>query len=272
MINVATRRGVNRSGVILLCVAFTLLTVLCVLPGLFTPYDPLLTNAEQAFLAPSIAHPLGTDQVGRDVWARIVYGAQSSVFVGVGATAVALLIGSLLGALGSAFPSRITFSMNRSVEVLMAVPELLIALLVVAIAGPGPISVFLALSIASIPAYLNVTRVKAITIRRGESVQSARVLGLHPTRIFARYILFEAVQPAIALSVIGVGLAIMTAAGLSFLGLGVQAPAPNWGLMLAEAQDYLARAWWLVVFPGVALTLTVGVFMMLGREVQKWMR
>ena len=268
----SSKREFDRWRFVFLCLAFMFIAALCLIPGLFTPYDPLLTNAEQAFRAPSIAHPLGTDQVGRDVWARIAYGAQSSVFVGVGATAVALLIGSLLGTLGSAIPARITFSLNRSVEVLMAVPELLIALLVVALAGPGPFSVFLALSIASIPAYLNVTRVKAITIRRGESVQSARVLGLRPTRIFTRYILFEAVQPAIALSAIGIGVAIMTAAGLSFLSLGVQAPTPNWGLMLAEAQDYLARAWWLIVFPGVALTLTVGAFMMLGREVQKWMR
>lgn len=261
-----------RLPVLIALTALTAIVAFCIAPQLFTPYDPLLTNAEQAFIAPSTAHPFGTDQVGRDVWARLVYGAQSSVLVGVGATALALLFGSLLGTIGSVVPARMSFSMNRSVEVLMAVPELLIALLVVAIAGPGPLSVFIAISIASIPAYLNVTRVTALTIRQGESVQSARVLGLSAARIFVRYIFSEAVRPAIALSAIGVGLAIMTAAGLSFLGLGVQAPTPNWGLMLAEAQDYLARAWWLVVFPGVVLTVTVGAFMLIGRELQKWMR
>lgn len=246
--------------------------LLCMIPAAFTPFDPLLTDAQSAFLPPSAQHPMGTDQVGRDVWARIAFGAQSSVSVGVGATAIALVLGATLGALGSAIPRSLNFSMNRGVEVLLAVPELLVALLVVAIVGPGPFSVFVALSIASIPAYFNVTRIAAFNVRQGESVQSARVLGVRPSRIFSRYILFEAIQPAVALSAIGVGLAILTAAGLSFLGLGVQAPTPNWGLMLAEAQDYLSRAWWLVVFPGVVLTLTVAALMVIGRRIQQWMR
>lgn len=246
--------------------------LLCVIPAAFSPFDPLLTDAQNAFQPPSVQHPMGTDQVGRDVWARIAYGAQSSVAVGVGATAIALVLGALLGALGSVIPRSLNFSMNRGVEVLLAVPELLLALLVVAIAGPGPFSVFIALAIAAIPAYVNVTRIAAFNVRQGESVQRSRVLGVRPSRIFLRYILFEAVQPAVALSAIGVGLAILTAAGLSFLGLGVQAPTPNWGLMLAEAQDYLSRAWWLVVFPGVVLTFTVAALMVIGKRVQQWMR
>jgi ABC-type dipeptide/oligopeptide/nickel transport system permease subunit len=145
-------------------------------------------------------------------------------------------------------------------------------LFVIALLGPGPVSVFIALSIAAIPAYVNVSRASALTARSSESVLTARVMGLSSSRIFARYVAVEAIQPAIALFSLGVSFTILTAASLSFLGLGVQAPTPDWGLMLAEARDYLARAWWLITFPGIALTATVASFAVLGRAVQRSMR
>lgn len=245
---------------------------MCFFPQLFTPYDPLQTHASDAFEPPSFAHPLGTDQVGRDVWSRIAFGAQSSVLTGVLATVLALVFGSAIGAVSAMLRRGLSFSVNRSTEVLMAVPELLIALLVVALLGPGALSVFVAISIASIPAYANVTRVTAVAVRQSDSVQTAQVLGVSKSTLFSRYILLQSIQPALALSAIGVGAAILTAAGLSFLGLGVQAPTPNWGLMLAEAQDYLSRGWWLIIFPGLALSITVASLMTLGRVMQRWMR
>ena len=150
----------------------------------------------------------------------------------------------------------------------MALPEFLLALFVVALLGPGPLSVFVALAIAAVPGYANVSRAAAMTARQGESVFSARVIGLSPQRIFVRYIGVEAAQPALALFPLGVSFTILTAASLSFLGLGVQPPSPDWGVMLAEARSYLTRAWWLMLFPGIALTATVAAFAMLGRWVQ----
>lgn len=248
------------------------LALVLLVPSLFTPYDPLSTNAAAAFQAPSTAHPLGTDQIGRDVWARIVFGASSSVLVGLGATVVAMLIGTVVGTSAGMLPRAATYSLSRGVEVLMAMPEFLLALFIVAIIGPGPFGVFIALALASLPAYANVSRSAALTIRSGESVRAARILGLSPRRIFVRYIAPEAVQPVVALAALGAGITILAAASLSFLGLGVQAPTPDWGLMLAESRDYLARAWWLVVYPGLVLSLTVAALAVLGRSLQRRLR
>ena len=247
-------------------------TLAIVAPSLLTPYDPFTTNAAQAFQPPSLQHPFGTDQVGRDVWARIAYGARTSVLVGLAASILALIIGASLGSAASLVGRAANYSLSRGVEVLMALPEFLLALFVIALLGPGTVSVFIALSIAAIPAYVNVSRASALTARSSESVLTARVMGLSSTRIFARYVAVEAIQPAIALFSLGVSFTILTAASLSFLGLGVQAPTPDWGLMLAEARDYLARAWWLITFPGIALTATVASFAVFGRAVQRSMR
>jgi len=258
---------------VMISAAFLAVIAIAVIaPSMLTPHDPFSTNAGAAFEAPSMQHPFGTDQVGRDVWSRVVFGARSSVLVGLAATMLALLIGSILGTASSLFGRSANYSLGRGVEVLMALPEFLLALLVIALLGPGPVSVFVALTIASIPAYVNVSRSSALVARNSDSVLTAHVLGLSRSRIFTRYIAVEAVQPAIALFSLGVSFAILTAASLSFLGLGVQAPTPDWGLMLAEARDYLARAWWLITFPGVVLTATVASFAVLGRALQRRLR
>lgn len=249
-------------------VVLTIVTLMLLVPQLLTPFDPLATNARDALQPPSLEHPLGTDQVGRDVWSRIVFGARSSILVGFTATVLALTIGVLVGSAIGMLPSAANYSLRRGVEVVMALPEFLLALLVVALLGPGPLSVFVALTIAAVPGYANVSRAAAMTARQGESVFSARVIGLSPQRIFIRYVGFEAVQPALALFPLGLSFTILTAASLSFLGLGVQPPSPDWGVMLAEARSYLSRAWWLMLFPGIQLTATVAASALLGRWVQ----
>jgi len=241
-------------------------------PSLLTPYDPFTTNAQGAFQPPSFEHLFGTDQVGRDVWTRIIFGARTSVLVGLAATLLALIVGSALGTASSIIGRSANYSLSRGVEVLMALPEFLLALFVIALLGPGPFSVFIALSIAGIPAYVNVSRASALATKNGDSVLTAKLMGLSRSRIFFRYIAVEAAQPSIALFSLGVSFAILTAASLSFLGLGVQAPTPDWGLMLAEARDYLARAWWLIMFPGLILTATVASFAVVGRSIQRRLR
>lgn len=249
---------------------FVVLAVL--MPQLFTPLNPTSTEPGSAFLPPSAAHPLGTDQVGRDVWSRIVHGAQSSVVLGVVATSIAVIIGAAIGSATSLLPRSANYALGRGVEALMALPEFLIALIVVALLGPGQWGVLVALAIAAIPAYANVSRSIALTVRASESVRGARILGLSPQRMFFRYVVPETVQPVLALATLGVSVAILSAAGLSFLGLGVQSPTPDWGLMLAESSDYFRRAWWLVVFPGLFLSLTVGSLTVLGRYVERRLR
>lgn len=249
-----------------------LIALFMVAPGIFTPYDALTTQASDAFRPPSADHLLGTDQVGRDVWTRIVYGAQSSVVIGLIATVIAALVGATVGTITAVTSRFAAYSLTRSVEVLMALPEFLLALMIVALAGPGPITIMVALAIVAIPAYANVARGVALTQRSSESVRGATILGLSPSRIFVRYLLAESIQPVLALATLGVGVTILAAAGLSFLGLGVQAPTPNWGLMLAESRSYFDRAWWLVVFPGLFLSLTVGAFTVLGKSIERRLR
>lgn len=255
--------------------AFLILSVLLLwllVPSLIAPYDPLTPNAALAFQAPSVEHPLGTDQVGRDVLSRIIFGARSSVLVGLCATLVAVALGGFIGTSAAMLPRAARFTLRRGTEVLMVLPELLLALFVIALVGPGVLGVFIALSLAAIPAYANVSRTTAIVTRGSESVQAATVIGLSPTRIFFRYILVETAQPLAALAALGIGVMILTAAGLSYLGLGVQAPTPDWGVMLAESSDYFARAWWLMVFPGATLTTAVLAFSLLGRALQRRLR
>lgn len=261
-----------RVSTVLACVSLGLVALALLFPSVLTPYDPLLPNAGMAFEPPSIEHPFGTDQVGRDVWSRVVYGARSSVLIGVLATAVAVAAGGFIGSVSALLPNAAHFGLRRGVEVLMVLPELLLVLFVIAIIGPGLVAVFVALAIAAIPAYVNVSRTSALIARGSESVRMARVLGLSRSRIFGRYILVETAQPLLALASIGVGVTVLTAAGLSFLGLGVQPPTPDWGLMLAESSDYFERAWWLMVFPGLALTLTVISLSVLGRAQQRYIR
>lgn len=264
----AGRRALLATAAIFL--AFVLLAV--VVPQVLTSADPLNTNAAAAFEPPGIDHPLGTDQVGRDVYTRIIYGALPSVSVGFTATVTSAVIGLLLGIGFAQFSSRARYSVSRSIEVLMALPEFLIALFIIAFLGKGPIAVLIALSLAGVPAYLNVARNAAVTARVSESVSMAKVLGLSRTRILYRYITPTSVQPVIGLASLGVGFMILSAAGLSYLGLGVQPPSPEWGVMLAESREYFERAWWLVLFPGLAITCTVGALTVLARALRAALR
>lgn len=250
--------------------AFVLIAM--VMPQILTSGDPLNTNVAAAFEPPGYGHPLGTDQIGRDVYTRIIYGALPSVSVGLIATVISAVMGLLLGIGFAQFSPRARYSVGRSIEVLMALPEFLIALFIIAFLGKGPVAVFIALSLAGVPAYLNVARNAAVTARVSESVSMARVLGLSRTRILYRYITPTAVQPVIALASLAVGFMILSAAGLSYLGLGVQPPTPEWGLMLSESREYFERAWWLALFPGLAITCTVGALTVLARALRAALR
>lgn len=236
-------------------------------PGAFWPLDPLAT-AFPAFEAPSLAHPFGTDQSGRDVLARVLAGARISLAVGFGATAAALLAGLALGT-ASGFAGRgVDGVLTRAVEIVMAFPEFLLALVVVAIVGPGPVGVAVAIGIAAVPAYARVARAGTLSARGGGSVTAARVLGVGPLSAALRHVVPAILGPVAAMATIGVGMAIVTAAGLGFLGLGAAPPTPEWGLMLGDGRNHLGRAWWISLFPGLAITTTVLATSVIGRQLR----
>lgn len=237
-------------------------------PWLFSPLDPLMTSAPEALQGPSARHPFGTDQSGRDVLARVLWGARHSLIVGFGATLSALIIGAIIGVLAGLSPRWVDGVVARAIEVLMAFPEFLVALVVIAITGPGERGIIVAVAFAALPAYARVARVEALVVRRTGYVRSAKALGVGAFATAVRHIIPNIVGPLIVMATIGVGTAIVSAAGLSFLGLGPAPPTPEWGVILSEGRNFLNTAWWIAVFPGLAITATVIATNTVGR----WLR
>jgi peptide/nickel transport system permease protein len=252
--------GVIAAGVVLL-----LLAVAALAPWLVTGADPLQTDVAHALAGPSPAHPFGTDQAGRDVFARVVHGARYSLLVGLGATALALVGGLLIGVASGLAPRLIDGVLSRAIEVLMAFPEFLVALVVIAVVGTGEASIVVAVALAALPAYARVARVQTLVVRRTDYVRSARALGVPPILNVLRHVVPNALGPLLVMATIGVGTAIVSAAGLSFLGLGPKPPTPEWGVILSEGRNFLGTAWWIAVFPGLTITATVIATSTLGR-------
>ncbi|KAA0960644.1 ABC transporter permease [Microbacterium sp. ANT_H45B] len=248
------------ASAVLLVIAFA-----AVFPGVLATHDPLQTEVRAAMLAPSPAHLLGTDQSGRDVYSRLVYGTGRSVGIGLLATGIALAVGLLVGALAGLAPRAVDAALMRVNDVLMAFPEFLVALVVVAILGPGPVNIAIAVTLAAVPVYIRLARVQTRTLRRAEHVEAARILGVPPAAAFLRHVMPGVLGSLSVLATIGIGSSILAAAGLSFLGLGPSEPTPEWGLMLAGGRNVLGQAWWIAVFPGIAITLTVISATVVGR-------
>ncbi|MER6989007.1 ABC transporter permease [Saccharopolyspora hirsuta] len=246
-----------------------LLVVLVVLfPGWFTPYPPERTDLRNVLQAPSAAHLLGTDQLGRDVLSRLLDGTRLSVAIAVFATAVGVLGGALIGLLSAIAGSRADSVLMRGVDVLLAFPELLLALLVVAVIGGGVVNTAVAIGIAAIPNYARLVRGQALLVLRSEYVEAARMLGVHPARYLVRHVLPNVSGPVVVLASIGAGTALITASGLSLLGLGPRPPQADWGAMVADGKDFLQLAWWISAAPGAAIVLLVVVVTLVGRGLQ----
>lgn len=213
---------------------------------------------------PSAEAPFGTDTLGRDLASRMIYGARTSLIIGVASVSLAIAIGMLLGALAGYFGGWVDQVIMRIMDVVLAFPSILLALAIVIILGNGLINVMLAVGIISIPSYARIVRSSVLGEVGREYVTACRALGASDARILFRHVLPNAVSPLIVAASLGIGSAILDAAGLSFLGLGAQSPLAEWGLMLADYRQHLFTQWWLVLFPGIAIMLTVLGFNLLG--------
>lgn len=244
------------------------LVVAAVAPSLVAPHDPTAVDPLAAFSPPSVGHPFGTDESGRDVYSRVVHGTGSSLLIGVAATAIGLGTAVLL-ALAAVFGGRaVDAVVGRAIEVLFAFPALLSALLVILVLGPGPVAATIAVGLSTAPGYARIIRSNLLAVRSSGYVEAAQLLGHSRARIVIGTILPNALAPLLALATLGVGQAVVWASSLSFLGLGAQPPAPEWGAMLAAARVYLTTAWWLTVFPGALIVCTTLAATALGRAIE----
>ena len=233
-----------------------LLTAL--LAGVISPYDPLATNAAHSLAAPGAAHWMGADNFGRDVLSRILHGARISLAVGIGSTLLGCFFGVLLGLFSGYLGGWVDLLVQRLIDILQALPLLVLALVMAAALGPSIQNTIIAIAIPLIPTVARVIRANTLALRELPFVEAARAVGMGDLRIALRHVLPNTLAPLIVLATAQFGSAILTEAALSFLGLGIPEPFPSWGRMLSEsAAEYVRTAPWLVIFPGLAISLVV---------------
>lgn len=255
-----------RPSLILAGLFVLLLVVAAIQPRSLVAGDPLEANARQAFRAPSLAHPFGTDENGRDVLTRIVHGVRSSLFMGLAATTIGVSLGVAIGLSAGLGPRFLDSTLMRGIDVLLAFPNLLLVLVIITFWGQGTLNAIVAVGIAGVPRYARLIRAQAQVVRYAAFVEAATTLGLRRSVLVWRHVLPNVIKPVLILATIGVGEKIGFGASLSFLGLGTPPPAPEWGSMLAVGRNFLGNAWWLTAVPGLAVTLTVLSVSVLGRE------
>ena len=242
--------------------AGALIVLAIVLMAIFAPwitaFDPTTTNARASLARPGGAHLLGTDFMGRDMWSRIVYGARISLAVGIGSTTLGCLIGVTVGLTSGYFGGWYDLIVQRFMDVMQSLPLLVMALVMTAALGPSLTNTIIAISIPLVPSVARVIRSNTLMLREMPYVEAARAVGMNEFSIALRHVLPNTLAPLIVLATAQLGSTILTEASLSFLGLGIPEPYPSWGRMLSEsAAEYVRTAPWLVIFPGIAISLAV---------------
>lgn len=241
-----------------------LLALIAVSAPVFSPYDPVEQLLPERLTGPAAAHLFGTDDLGRDVLSRMIYGTRISLAVGLIAVGISVMIGTILGIISGYFGKWADAVIMRVVDVMLCFPTFFLILLVIAFLEPNIYNVMLVIGFTSWPPLTRLVRAQVLSLKERDFVQAAKLLGLSRSRIFFVHLLPNVISPIIVSATLGVGDAILTESGLSFLGLGVQPPMSSWGQMLTSGKDYIYMAWWLSVFPGLAILLTVLSFNLLG--------
>lgn len=245
-----------------------LLVVAVFFPSLFTPYTPEQMDFSAILQPPDLRHWFGTDQLGRDVFTRVVYGTSLSLSIGVGATLIASAGGIVLGTLAGLAPRAVRQLLVRLLDIMLAFPDLLLALLAITVLGRGPENTLLAVELAGIAGYARLVRAQVLQVRLSGYVQHAVALGEPPMVIILRHIVPNTLRPLLVLATVGIGYSILSASALSFLGLGVTPPTAEWGALLSEGRNFLDSAPWVSLLPASVVALSVIAITLLGRRVQ----
>jgi peptide/nickel transport system permease protein len=245
------------------------IAVATVAPSLLTAHSPYAIDLVDSLQPPSLHHLLGTDPSGRDLYARIVFGAGDSLLIGLGATGLNFAIAIVLGVAAGLGSRAIDGLITRAVEVLFAFPVLLLSLLFVAVFGPGVTTLIVAVGVGTAPGYARMIRGQVQAVRGSGYVEAAHALGHPYARVVGRHILPNAMRPLVAVVTLGLGQSIVWASGLAFLGLGVAPPSPEWGALLDAGRNYVTHSWWLEVCPGLAIVVFALSVTTIGRYLRR---
>ncbi len=240
-----------------------------VLAPVISPYDPFAINVKEVLAPPSLAHPCGTDLLGRDVLSRLIYGARISLEVGILAVGISLALGVILGALAGYYGGVVDSLISRAIDIMLCFPTIFLILAVIAYLEPSIINIMIVIGLTSWMGVARLVRAEFLSLKERDFVLAEKALGAGTFRIIFSHILPNALPPILVSATLGIGNAILIESALSFLGLGVQPPIPSWGNMLTEGKETLEVAWWLSVFPGLAILITVLAFNLLGEAIQE---
>jgi peptide/nickel transport system permease protein len=233
------------------------LAVLAVFAPFIAPYDPLEINPEESLSPPSLHHWFGTDNLGRDVLSRVIFGTRYSLVLGLVAIAISGTLGVVLGLVAGYAGGLVDSAIMRVVDVGLAFPSVLLALLVISVTGAGLPSVVLAIGISSTPPFVRIVRGCVLVVKEMTYIEAARAIGAGSSRVIFRHILPEVFAPALTMATLGLAGAIFAASSLSFLGFGARPPTPEWGVLVSAARHQLRAAWWISTFSGLAIVLSV---------------
>jgi peptide/nickel transport system permease protein len=258
------RRLLRNPGAVAGLLLLALLIVAALLAPQITRFDPAAITPRDRLQPPNLTHWFGTDAFGRDIFTRVVYGARISLLVGVVSVLIATLLGVSMGLVAGYFGGWADALVMRGVDVMLAFPGILLALVIVAVLGPDLLNAMIAVGISAAPTYARVTRGAVLQTKTNLFVDAAVVVGVPTPQIILRHLLPNILGPIVVVTTLGVAGAIIAGASLSFLGLGAKPPTPEWGLMLSEGRNYLRQAWWITTFPGLAIMLTVLSINLLG--------
>ena len=255
----------SKSPLAMFGLAIILLLVFCaIFAEVISPYDPTTQDLAHMFETPSSAHWLGTDEFGRDILSRLIYGARVSLQVGFVAVGIALVVGGFLGAVSGYYGGRLDNAIMRVMDVLLSIPQTLLAIAIVAALGPNLMNLMIAVGISSVPRFSRLLRASVLSVKEMEFIEAARAMGASDFRIILLHILPNCCAPLIVQATLSVAGAILSSAALSFIGLGIQPPFPEWGGMLSSARGYLRGSAYLSMFPGIAIVVTIIALNFLG--------
>ncbi len=244
---------------VILIIVFT-----AIFADVVSPYSYRTQNLRRIAESPSRDHWLGTDELGRDIFSRIIYGTRVSLQVGFVAVSISVIVGGFLGAMSGYYGGKLDNVIMRMMDVLLAIPSILLAIAIVSAFGGGLVNVMVAVGISSIPIYARIVKASVISIKEQEFIEAARAVGARDFRIIFKHVLPNSMAPIIVQGTIGVAIAILSAAGLSFIGLGIQPPTPEWGAMLSGGRMFIRTAPHIATFPGLAIMITIFALNLLG--------